>query len=386
MADGHAGAQELTRVVNRHEQLPRPLGDAQQPLRIAEHDLRCSAAELVHAGRSQASVADALHLAPQTLNNWMGLSGQPPPPRGRPPVPIDPVVGINVAEVLDSHGRSIGVAALKGLFPDVPRSVLQSFRDHWADQRQADPCRLFWATPGAVWAADFTQPPAPIDGQFQYILVVRDLASQRNLLAAPCQDQSADVVCFHLRQLFNQHLPPLVLKTDNGSPFIAGATRELCARHGVLNLLSPALTPQYNGSIEAAGGQLKARAALIAQQLACDAWTSDILEAARLAANALNRPRGPSAPTPDECWIGRQPCNAGQRAALAVLVASKTTAIQQSIRSERQLKGLAPELTAACAATVARTAIRQALVELGLLFIRRPANMSTEFNADLSRN
>jgi len=385
-AAGHAGAQELTRAVDRHEQLPRPLGDAQQPLRIAEQDLRRSAAELVHAGHSQAAVAGALHLAPQTLNNWMGLPGQPPPPRGRPRVPIDPVVGINVAELLDSHGRSIGVPALKGLFPQVPRSALQSFRDQWADDQQIDPCRLVWATPGSVWSADFTEPPAPIDGQFGHILLVRDLASQRNLLAAPCQRQSADIVCFHLRQLFDEHQPPFVLKTDNGSPFIADATRQLCVRCGVLNLLSPALTPQYNGSIEAAGGQLKTRAALIAQQLACDTWTSDILEAARLAANALNRPWGPSAPTPDQRWLGRRPCDAGQRAALAVLVASKTTAIEQSIQRERQLKGLATELSAACAATVARTAIRQALVELGHLQIRRPANMSTEINADLSRN
>jgi transposase InsO family protein len=331
------------------------------------------------------SVADALHVTPQTLNAWMGRGGEPPT-RGRPPTPVDPLAREHVAELLDCHGRSIGLPALKGLFPHVPRSVLQSFRDQWADERQVDPCRLVWTTPGAVWAADFTQPPAPIDGQFAHILVVRDLASQRNLLAAPCQRQSADVVCCHLQQLFNQHLPPLVLKTDNGSPFIADATRDLCARHGVLNLLSPALTPQYNGSVEAAGGQLKTRAALIAQQLACDTWTSDILEAARLAANALNRPWGPSAPTPDECWLRRQPGGAGQRAALAALVASKTTAIQQSIQRERQLKGLATELTAACAATVARTAIRQALVELGLLFIRRPANMSTKFNADLSRN
>ncbi len=265
-------------------------------------------------------------------------------------------------------------------------SVLQGFRDQWSDGRHADPCRLVWTTPGAVWAVDFTQPPLPIDGHFEHILVIRDLASQRTLLAAPCQQQLADEVVFHLRQLFGEHAPPLVLKSDNGSPFIADVTRQLCQRHQVLNLLSPPLTPQYNGSIEATGGQLKTRAALIARQLACDTWSSDILEAARLAANALNRPWGPSAPTPDECWLGRRACDDRQRAALAALAASKTTAIEQSIQRERQLKGLAPDLTAACAATVARTAIRQALVELGYLQIRRPMNMSTEFNADLSRN
>jgi hypothetical protein len=288
--------------------------------------------------------------------------------------------------LLDSHGRSIGVPALKRLFPAVPRSALQGFRDLWADDRRTEPCRLVWTTPGTVWSTDFTQTPSPVDGLFQHVLLVRDLASQRTLLAAPCEQQSADAVVFHLRQLFDQHAPPLVLKSDNGSPFIAAATREFCALHGVMNLLSPPLTPRYNGSVEATGGQLKTRAALIARQLACDTWTSDILEAARLAANALNRPWGPSAPTPDQCWSGRPACDGQQRASLAALVDHKTTAIARSIQRERQLKGLATELTAACAATVARTAIRQALVELGHLQIRRPPNMSTEFNADLSQN
>jgi transposase InsO family protein len=92
------------------------------------------------------------------------------------------------------------------------------------------------------------------------------------------------VVVSSLRQLFAQYDSSLVLKSDNGSPFIAHETRCFCRCEGVVNLLSPPLTPQYNGSIEAAGGQLKTRAALIARQQSCDTWSSDILEAARLAA------------------------------------------------------------------------------------------------------
>jgi len=44
-----------------------------------------------------------------------------------------------------------------------------------------------------------------------------------------------------------------------------------------VNLLSPPLTPQYNGSIEASEGQLKTPAALLAQLSSCDTWSSDIL-------------------------------------------------------------------------------------------------------------
>ena len=57
----------------------------------------------------------------------------------------------------------------------------------------------------------------------------------------------------HLRQLFIQHTKPLVLKSDNGGPFTAGKTRQLCVEHLVQNLLSPPITPQYNGSVEATG-------------------------------------------------------------------------------------------------------------------------------------
>ena len=154
--------------------------------------------------------------------------------------------------------------------------------------------------------------------------------------------------------------PPQVLKTDNGSPFIAAATRALCFLHGVVNLLSPPLSPRYNGSIEATAGQLKARAALIAMQQTCDVWSSDILEAARLSANALNRPWG-LRPHPDQCWHRALHISADQRVNFAALVGRKTTDITESTQRERRLIGLPEPLTAACAATVARTAIRPRL-------------------------
>ena len=177
--------------------------------------------------------------------------------------------------------------------------------------------------------------------------------------------------------MFQQYGPPLVLKSDNGSPFTAQATRELCRDNGVANLLSPPLTPQYNGSIESTGGQLKTRAALIAQQQACDLWTRDLIEAARLAGNALNRPWGAAGSTPAQRWLERHSIADTKRTRLAQLVADKQCAITQSIQRERRLNGLADKQIAACKATVARTAIRQALVELGYLQLRRPADSST---------
>ncbi len=369
-------------TLDRH---PRPLGDAQYPRREAEAAVRSGVVELARAGRRQSAVARALHLAPQTLSVWMDRPAQAIP-RGRPATPVDPLATATVTELLDSHGRSIGVPTLKHLFHEVPRSALRRIREEWSSEQEIEPCRLVWTTPGSVWSADFTRPPSSIDGVFNRVLVVRDLASQCMLLAAPCEAESADTVLFHLRQLFNQHAPPLVLKSDNGSPFIAADTREVCSSNRVINLLSPPLTPQYNGSVEAAGGQLKTRAAQIAQRHLCLTWSSDILESARLTANALNRPWGPSAPSPDERWGRRQQISGVQRQSLATLVDQKNIDITQSIQRQRRQNGLDAEMTAACRATVARTAIRQALVELGYLQIRSPTNTSTQNNAQLSKN
>jgi len=376
----------LARLVDAHEQLPHPIGDAQQPLRAAEAAARGAAVELVGDGHTQSSVAQALHLAPQTLGAWLQRPVKEPVARGRPPTPLDPLDRIAVTERLDSVGRSIAMPALKQLFPRIPRAALRDLRDDWIEEHRSEPSRLIWSTAGAVWSADFTEVPMPIDGVFPHVLLVRDLASLAILLAAPCLTMSADTAGFHFRQLFQQHGAPLVLKSDNGSPFIAGDTRDLLAANQVVHLLSPPLTPRYNGSIEASAGTIKTRAAFIAQQQSCGIWTSDILESARLAANALNRPWGLSSPTPDEHWLARTRIESSKRVQLAALIAAKTDSITQSIQRERHENGLATDLTAACRATVVRVAIRRALVELGYLQIRRPANMSTGSNVDLSRN
>ena len=372
-------------MIDTQSQLQRPLGDQQNARRDAEHSLRERVVETIDSARSQREVADELHIAPQTISDWMRRSDEVVP-RGRPPLAVDPINTTKIVEVLDSHGRALGVPALKNLFKDVPRTRLEQLREQWRHDRNVPTCRLRWFTPGAVWSTDFTQPPEPIDGFFDHVLIVRDLASRCTLLAAPCDRQCAEEVVFHFTRLFKQYGPPLVLKSDNGSPFIAESTRECCRRHQVVNLLSPPLTPSYNGSVEATGGALKARAAQLAVADGCDTWSSDILEASRVAANTLNRPWGRSGPTPDERWHARAAITADQRDALATLIAQKNTDITQSIQRERRAKALADQLTANDRATVARVAIRQALVELGHLQIRRPSIMSTECNVALSGN
>ena len=228
----------------------------------------------------------------------------------------------------------------------------------------------------------------PIDGLFPCVLVVRDLASLAILLAAPCLAMTADTAGFHFRQLFDQQRRRWCSRPTTAARSSPATRANSAGRHGVVNLLSTALDPAVQWQHRGHRGQpSKPARRLIAQQQSCDIWTSDILESARLAANALNLAAGAFGPHARRTLARPPPDPAVPSAChLRALIAKKTDQITQSIQRERHEKGLAAELTAACRATVVRTAIRQALVELGYLQIRRPANMSTESNAVLSRN
>ncbi|MGA2498936.1 MAG: hypothetical protein ABSH20_14435, partial [Tepidisphaeraceae bacterium] len=99
-----------------------------------------------------------------------------------------------------------------------------------------------------------------------------------------------------------------MLKTDNGSHFIASEVRDLLAVTNITHLLSPPMTPRYNGAQEASIGSLKTRAmhiAAAAGRFGC--WSCDDVEAARLEANRQARPQGINGPVPDELWETRCP-------------------------------------------------------------------------------
>ncbi len=128
-------------MIDAYPQHPRPLAEAQQPLRQAEQELRASVVELAQDAPSQAAVARALHLAPQTLGAWMNRGAQVTP-RGRPAVAVDPLTSVAVTELLDLHGRSIGLPTLKELFHEVPRSPPQHIGNDWSSEQEIDPARV----------------------------------------------------------------------------------------------------------------------------------------------------------------------------------------------------------------------------------------------------
>lgn len=71
-----------------------------------------------------------------------------------------------------------------------------------------------------------------IEGIYTRLLVVRDLASGYVLVAIPALEESAAFVLHVLESLFRWFGPPLVLKSDNGGPFIADEVKAFLRARG----------------------------------------------------------------------------------------------------------------------------------------------------------
>jgi transposase InsO family protein len=264
-------------------------------------------------------------------------------------------------------GPRVGVPTLQALCREMPRrelrDLLRRYRRAWRRRRRLLTRRLHWTRPGSVWAIDFAEPPQAVEGCYGRLLAVRDLASGCQLLWLPVPDESAASAGAALVALFREHGAPLVLKSDNGSAFIAEETGALLAGWGVAQLFSPPRLPRYNGSCEAGIGSMKARTYHEAARGGRPGeWTCEDAEAARLQANQTARPWGAFGPTPAEAWDGRQRLGAAERSAFAA-------AVRWHEREARRAQGYAPDarLDRTAQAALNRVALREALVACSLL-------------------
>jgi hypothetical protein len=289
--------------------------------RLREHIVdftRWTRAEGWRAG----TIAELLQLVPRTLRKWH-YDLQHGPSRasllGRPVLRSAPAQRNQVIGVLDEFGPRLGVPYLRTLFPHMARAELADlvlrYRRVWRQRHRQSLYVLHWQVPGTVWAIDFAEAPgAPIDGLYPYLLAVRDLASGQQLLWRPLREATAAEAIVALEPLFVLDGAPLVLKSDNGSPFCAAGFLAFLQRWQVLSLFSPTYTPEYNGSAEAGIGSMKSRSeeqASRADRAGCCTYAD--IEAAKIEANATARPRGPSGPSPDELWSARPQLTSAER-------------------------------------------------------------------------
>jgi transposase InsO family protein len=315
-------------------------------------------------------VADLFHVTTRTLRRWRG--GEPPARLVGRPVRRSPRQARNaVIHFLDEHGPHVGVPTLRACFPAMSRAeltdLLVRYRRVWRARHRVPLRVLTWPVAGRVWAIDFTGPVTPIEGRDRYLLAVRDLASGRQLLWLPVEGATGAVARAALATLFAEHGAPLVLKCDNGSPFVGAVVAELLAEYGVAALVSPPYWPAYNGAVEAGIGWLKDRTdAHAARAGHAGYWTWEDVAGARSEANALARPRGPLGPSPDELWAVRTAITPGERGAFAA-------AVEAFRKAEQTAAGTCAGGPVAVNSdrVVARCAIRLALEERGYLQYRR---------------
>jgi hypothetical protein len=345
----------------------------QAPVRKAEAMVRDWAAELgnelVQSGYRVRQVAQRFRMPSRTLSRWRRQHRSPHPtlPRGRPCKESTPAARHAVLELLHDQGAHLGLPTLRAAFPDMPRCELQElqagYRHGFRATHRRVVARLQWREPGTVWATDHVVPPEPIDGRDNATLAARDLASGMQVAWQPVPDQSEPAATAVLESLFQEHGPPLVLKSDNGSAFVSGAFQALLACYGVAWLPSPPRQPQYNGGCEAGNLSLRKRTDHFARR--AGRWTSGCLQAARRQANELLRPHGHRGPTHCERWSARRritpQCRARFLAAVerhrqTILSARQTTFNPKNKNYQRQVQ---------------RRAVLRALLELGLLTITR---------------
>lgn len=352
----------------------------QAPRREHERCVRKHAVDVaawaVRRGVPFHEAAKRLHVSPRTLRDWRSRSSHgklAANPRGRHPLRSSLEVRRHALEVLHKAGPSTGLPTLRPLLPKVPRAELTRMLKRFRSVRRARGlCRLTWHRVGSVWAMDFVLPSEPVDGLFPCVFSVCDLASRFQLLWAPLAGETALDVVGALRTLFLRYGPPLVLKCDNGSAFIAWILACFLDEWSVTSLFSPVRRPWYNGACERANGTLKAWTAEEAQREGHPGyWTSHDLQWAQQWNNEVRRPlpRLFHGCTPADLWNARRPISPEEREAFLQTVASNQLA-------EWASRGYAPDLPLDhnLSASLGRAAVRDALCAHGLLTITPPGS------------
>jgi putative transposase len=350
----------------------------QQARREREHQTRRHAAEvgrhLFNLGWAWTKIADLIQVAGRTLRKWchdLLDQFQPALPLGRPVIRSPREERNAVIHFLDEFGPQVGVPMLRECFPTMRgaelEDLLKRYRRVWRERNRLPLRVLHWPVIGRVWAIDYAEPPAPIDGRWEYLLAVRDLASGMQLLWLPVEAATGANATSALAMLFATHGAPLVLKSDNGGHFTCPAVQDLLRTHQVECLFSPPYWPRYNGAIEAGIGGMKVRTAAHAARTGHPGnWTWDDAAGAFLEANELSRPHNCNGQTPNDLWPIRTPINTAERGAFRQCV-------NHHLESEKQQAGSCVDATNEVWSkrAMAREAIRLALEECGYLHYTR---------------
>ena len=172
----------MKRVVALLGQGPRRIQSASAApscLREKERTVRRRAVAFHRAFPGRDAAGDLL-LSDRTLREWTSRwkeDGLLSVSRGRPTTAASDAERAKMFGLLYLLGSGTGFAVMKPFFPTLSRqegrSLLHRMRRLLRRLDRDGELALEWLAPGSVYALDFTDPPAPIDGCFPRLLLVR---------------------------------------------------------------------------------------------------------------------------------------------------------------------------------------------------------------------
>lgn len=350
----------------------------QRARREAEHGARKGAVEyvrfaLLHGGTKK-SAAQELGISPRTLREWeqrLRAGRLAARRRGRRPARSSREDRNRVIAAVNLLGPKVGVRTLRWFYPEMARSeleeILRGSRKLYMREHEILVHELRWREPGAVWAMDHSDPPAPIGGDREVVFSVRDLPSGAELLWKGEEGATAPETVAAMRGLFELHGAPLVVKSDNGPAFRSGVMAALLDGWGVKLLLSPVRTPRYNGACESGIRWLRERTEhLAAGQGHAGAWRVEDMERAKELQNMLPKDASQGERSRGEVFDARRRISEAERSEFTIRVKTE----ELLARRERGI-GRDVVLSQRKQSEINRTAIRRALVAHGILTIRR---------------
>jgi transposase InsO family protein len=232
--------------------------------------------------------------------------------------------------------------------------------------------QLTWFGAGRVWTMDFVE--RDVDLQFPAILAIRDLASGFQLAWLPVTAETAEVVIEVLGKLFQRFGAPLVLKSDNGSAFIARLLAAFLAKQFVIQLFSPRRRPSYNGAGERSHRTLELHTEAEAQRQGRPGdWSTADLEQAQTRNNDFDRPWGADGLTATGVWERRSPISEAERVEF-----QQTVEINRRAVRTRRGVGDDKSLNHYARAKIDREAVRDALIAHGYLTMERARKRRVE--------
>ena len=294
--------------------------------------------------------------------------------RGRPPSEVDSETVADLWKTMKYFGPKTGEPTLRRNHPDYPvgalRREMKRFRDFWKLTHKRHVQRLTWTRPMTVWSMDFAVPPVAMEGGYTAFLVVRDLASRKELCNMPVYAQDTKSTEETIQFYLSLYGPPLVIKSDNGSAFISKDFRRALNKMGVLLLLSPPYCPSYNGSAENAVNEAKTHAAHHALESGCsETWTRDDLAWARERANLTV---GADLLTRDERFDKGEPITELERKNFRLAFRAEKLKVKKTMEDDINRKLTRKEHNIAD-----RRALKNALIKSGFLFVEG-ANYSND--------